>query len=277
MIPASSTEVATSNCWCGEGSSGGGSGIATRDAVRGDVAVISGGSSVLDQPYRNSREGLNGCIGGRVANSYNRMSTATALPPRNNQDNELDDIASALTQLSVQEREQVYDDLHGVGGDNVDFANCEDGGDGRVTSSLKKLEMELLHLSSKQPNCAYQLARSRSTTYVQDRNFQLMFLRADEWDARAAARRMIGFLQQKLQIFGIDMLTKPRITLDDLLEHDDKDGEGHEHNDNGSTDVMEILESGFVQQLPLKDRSGRVIVLFTPQFSPSARTKSVVR
>ena len=70
-----------------------------------------------------------------------------------------------------------------------------------------------------------------------------MFLRADRYDPREAAERMIRFLDLKKELFGTQKLVK-EITLDDFDEDD-----------------METLRSGYMQVPPYKDMAGRTILV----------------
>jgi hypothetical protein len=87
---------------------------------------------------------------------------------------------------------------------------------------------------------AYLLAMSLSNKYVS--NFRLHFLRAEDYDPKSAAERMVRYFDTKCEIFGKDKLVKD-IDLGDLGAED-----------------MAALKSGFVMILDDKDRSGRVIV-----------------
>jgi hypothetical protein len=78
---------------------------------------------------------------------------------------------------------------------------------------------------------------------VKDRVLRLKFLRAESFIAKQAADRMIRFFDIKLFLFGKDKLCKD-ITIKDL-DYDD----------------MATLEAGFLQLLPVRDRSGRCIFM----------------
>jgi hypothetical protein len=103
------------------------------------------------------------------------------------------------------------------------------------------------HLRSIRDKEAYDEGEVLSKSFVQDRNRRIAFLRADLFDAKKAANRMVSHLKTKREIFGRHKLVK-RITLDDL---DDE--------------CIALLRSGSQQILPSRDASGRVVVLSQPK------------
>jgi hypothetical protein len=125
-------------------------------------------------------------------------------------------IASEMTRLSMEDRERALYDVHGIG-ENVNADS-------------------VLH---------HDRLMQMSPEYVQNPNFRIMFLRAEHFDAKLAAERLVRFFELKKRLFGRDRLVKD-ITLEDLDEDD-----------------METLETGGVGQVsPLKDMAGRPIVCF---------------
>ena len=78
-------------------------------------------------------------------------------------------------------------------------------------------------------------------TYVQNPEFRLMFLRADLFDAKSAALRLIRHFEVKRDLFGVEKLTF-EITQDDL----DKE-------------AMESLYVGYQQGLRMPDKSNRIV------------------
>ena len=145
-------------------------------------------------------------------------------------------VAAELSQLSAEEREKVFEDIHGVVGE----VNGEDWS--FMNACLDELEN---HLITKKKGTAYALAESLSKEYVTNKDFCVMFLRADDYDPNDAAERMIQFFELKKTLFGTDKLVKD-ITLDDL--------------DSGS---IECLKSGCAQISPHKDTAGRTVLVFT--------------
>ena len=140
-------------------------------------------------------------------------------------------LASALSQMTMQEREQVYEEIHGV--DQVQEETPE-----FIQKELAAMNDHLAGIAYKP---AYDLAQQLNPTYVEDEKFRLMFLRAEYYDSRKAAARLAMFMEKKLEFFGKDVLARD-IYLSDL-----------------DRDDMQALRSGYFQVLPNKDRSGRVV------------------
>ena len=141
-------------------------------------------------------------------------------------------LASELNQLSMKERERVYEEIHGV--DEVIAETPE-----FVAVKLAALDSALRRIPSKP---AYDQAESMSSEYVSDPKFRLMFLRADAFDAEKAAARLVMFMEEKKKMFGPQTLVR-RIMLSDF-----------------SKDDMVCLKSGALQALPVRDRAGRAIM-----------------
>ena len=152
-------------------------------------------------------------------------------------DDETDAIlAKELHDLSLQERERVFEEIHGVVDDvhNKDPSNMD--------RLLEELDGEIRKIKQKS---AYERAVFLSPRYVRDVGFRRKFLRADGFDVTKAAKRMVNYYEHKAELFGEDKLVK-KITLDDF---DDDD--------------MEELRTGSFQVLPEKDRSGRPVMFIT--------------
>lgn len=149
-------------------------------------------------------------------------------------------LATEMAQLSVEERDQVLNEIHGV-------ADEADENPESVMRTLAQFEEELQYIPRRE---AYELAKSMSVDYVSSRKLLLMFLRAERFDVKKAALRMVRFFESKLELFGPDLLTKD-IKMDDLNEDD-----------------LECLWSPFSQTLPQRDSSGRGIVVLMPRLAP---------
>lgn len=148
--------------------------------------------------------------------------------------NEMDRIiAKEMTDLSLQEREKAENDVHGIG-----TKGEED------PLMLQTGLMQLQHyVDSMKRGTVYEEAELMDSNYVHDRNFQLMFLRADRYNAKEAAERMIRFFDLKKSLFGTEKLVKD-ITMEDLSEDD-----------------RETLRSGYMQLPPYLDMAGRTILV----------------
>ena len=159
----------------------------------------------------------------------------------NNEDHKMESLetlmAKTYNEIPHEERGEQLNELHGVSDEIPETAEM-------VAKCLEELNVELSRITDKP---AYDLALSLSPEYVLDRNFRLMFLRADIFDARASARRMVLFFEDKLELFGKDLLTK-EILLSDLEDHE-----------------IKYFREGRQQPLMQRDRSGRLISFITRQ------------
>jgi hypothetical protein len=158
-------------------------------------------------------------------------------------------IAREMNQLSIEERDTIYSDIHGV-------ADIVKEAPGFINFQLLQLENELSKIKTK---TAYDLAKSLSADYVNDPKFRLMFLRAASFDVSAAAAQMVRFFGEKLVLFGADKLTKD-IKWSDLDEDD-----------------IETVQSGWFQLLPERDRSGRRIGCCFPRLECFRTVQNMVR
>lgn len=145
------------------------------------------------------------------------------------------ELAKELNALSMNDREGIYHDIHGI-------SEMKETSE-LIEKSLNQIEHAL---NAMQLNDAYRLAESMNKEYVQDRKYRLMFLRAEEFDASAAACRMNRFLQNKLDLFGIDKLCQD-IKLKDLSASD-----------------LKCYQTGAIQILSRRDRAGRAVRLGVP-------------
>ena len=176
---------------------------------------------------------------------------------RSSADDGIDVIAKAMSQLSVDQREQAYNDIHGIGAtdeeeqeDPIKILECLRDLREKLREHVWRAQhhnqqhqngMVFLPSSSSEPATALQLAMEQNQNYVMDESFLLMFLRAKEYDVTIAANCIISFLRHKMDLFGWDKLTKD-ITLDDL-----------------DADDCDSLLNGGMQYAPLQDQSGRHI------------------
>ncbi len=160
-------------------------------------------------------------------------------------------IANALNQMSLKERDKVYCDLHGVAEDMVEDSKF-------VARKLEELQREvnwMLPSNSK----AFRLAELRSPSFVNNRKIRLRFLRAEAFDSRKAATRMMRFFDFKLELFGEDSLCRD-LTYFDLSNED-----------------QTALKTGFTQRLPERDRAGRVVIVLFLSHLKSVSARSLVR
>jgi hypothetical protein len=152
-------------------------------------------------------------------------------------------LAKELTCLTIQERDIVLQEIHGVADKVVEDPFL-------VAHSLAQLEATLWRLQQQQQQqrpeeedmAAYWQAHAMNPSYTTNAQFRLQFLRAERFNVPATAQRMARYFRQKLIILGPENLGKAHFTLDDLSD-DDKCA----------------LECGYMQWLSQRDTSGRAI------------------
>ena len=184
-------------------------------------------------------------------------------------------VANGLSQMSLQEREHVTHGVHGVEELLQEDANM-------VCQSLVQLNEELdrymqterVRLREHQQRQAHgtcstaespalYLALEHSASYVRSKKFLLMFLRADLFNASASLKRMKGFFEVKLQLFGLESLGRAITIAQDFDE-------------NESNEDWEALQSGYTQLLPGRDRAGRPIIFYLTNKRMGMSTRSIV-
>jgi len=112
---------------------------------------------------------------------------------------------------------------------------------GFVSDSLDAMENALEYIHGKE---AYEMAMFVIPEYVQDDNFRLAFLRAERFNATAAAQRMVKYWERKVELFGADVAFKSfGSSILDLSKED-----------------LETFINGGIQVLPERDEFGRTII-----------------
>jgi hypothetical protein len=135
--------------------------------------------------------------------------------------------------LAPKEQAKVMKDIYGI------EESSDDEDRGFIESALHRLEEELQVYVGKKKGL--DTAKKEHSAFYEDEAFRLKFLKSDNYNPKLAARRLIRYLDKKLELFGAEKLSKS-ISLDDLNEDD-----------------VECLSSGGVQPLSEKDRGGRKI------------------
>jgi hypothetical protein len=142
-------------------------------------------------------------------------------------------LAKEMNELSVQEREQVFDDIHGVADVLEETAEL-------LLTSIRALDRSIASSRHK----ALTRAMFLRPELESDNQFKLMFLRATEFNVKAALKRICAHFQKKVELFGEDKLVKD-ITISDLSEED-----------------LEYHKAMIT--LPQKDQTGRSVLLYVP-------------
>ena len=172
------------------------------------------------------------------ATAYKHPEELPMLPPSKDPSPEMAYalLAQELNNLSIQERDTILADVHGISQPIEETAEL-------VQKALTHLDRELDKIKTK---LAFSQAKKESPNFVNDVNFRLKFLRAHGFREKDAAACMVSFFEAKLDLFGPNRLTR-EILLDDLDEED-----------------MDLMKRGGFQILPESDQSNRVVVSHWP-------------
>ena len=158
-------------------------------------------------------------------------------------------LCKELNEMSIIEREQVYEEIHGVDEEIRETPEM-------MATALMDMEVQISKIKQKP---AYEMALQMDPNYVNDGNLRIMFLRSDYWNPNKAAQKLVQHFEYKLDLWGRDKLCKS-ITLEDL---DDE--------------TTRTINSGGMQILPQRDKSGRPVIVECPKHLPFAEPDNVVR
>jgi len=171
-------------------------------------------------------------------------------------------LAQEMMQLSVKDRNDIQEEIHGVKCLAVEETPTI------VRCALIQLAFELdeqtpdcqkkAYLQSQQPpkvlpehqrifHELHQLEPLPQSSYVNDVEFRLRFLRCDLFDIKKSAKRILNFLDLALELFGDYALRRP-IRLSDFTKEE-----------------MRHIRIGRFQVMPNRDRSGRRIYMIIPE------------
>lgn len=145
-------------------------------------------------------------------------------------------LASELNDMTIGERETVYEQIHGVERKLVETAKSRSEALQEMDDKFKSDGVGCRYLF-------YRRALQENPSYTKDPALWLMFLRAELFDVSSAAIRLEKFLEAKVEFFGASSIARP-ITIAQDFDADD----------------LKWLESGIQQILPARDRSGRAIM-----------------
>jgi hypothetical protein len=146
-------------------------------------------------------------------------------------------LTKELNGLSFEERERVYDELHGV-------SDIVDETPDFVAAKLQDMRDELEKIPKKNKKALDRALFLRPGLQNDDKS-RLLFLRATRFDPVKAAGLMTRHFEHKLYLFG-EHLLPARITVDNLGERE-----------------TELLHTGAVVLLNSIDRGGRGVYLMT--------------
>lgn len=156
-------------------------------------------------------------------------------------------VAASFGQLSFRERDDALNDINGVPAIVEETQTL-------LKDGIAQLNREIELIENKS---AYNMALQKSSSYVNRYSFQLRFLRADRFDARKAAQRLVTHFERKLELFGEAPLGREIQSSD------------------WSKDEMEALRTGYIRVLPLRDQAGRLVVFFAKSLVPPNMTLDI--
>ena len=173
------------------------------------------------------------------SNSHNNSNNKNG---NNNDDDEVItnnveiDLVKEMNELSVAERNKLYEEVHGV-------AQPPDESPDFVAQAITEFD-DALQKFPKSRKKALDRALFLKPSLAFDTNFKLLFLRGDYFNTSKAVTKMVKHFDLKLKLFGEEKLVKD-ITLDDLPEED----------------VQEyFVNCGISIILPRRDPNGRQIL-----------------
>ncbi|KAL3903898.1 MAG: hypothetical protein SGILL_010271 [Bacillariaceae sp.] len=163
------------------------------DASASQMAGVSGLSETMEEiqeegRFPNTEEEDDGDVG-----SAGASSGADASP-----ENVMELLARDITNLSLTEREQVFQEIHGVREQVQETPEYMQEHHRAMQGALDGIPVA--------KRKAYNLALQLDPSYVGDVELRTRFLRCEMWDAIKAATRFVKHFEQKLDLFGKDLL-----------------------------------------------------------------------
>ena len=136
--------------------------------------------------------------------------------------NDYDDLflfSSKLNELSIQDRSDALNDIHGIIDQEREYGGKTLESPEVLKSRIEDMTNEICLTMKKEEHTTIGIrqALKSSPNYVDQ--LKLRFLRALSHDSQSSARRMIEFFNLKLELFGPNKLGK-EITMDDLTEEE---------------------------------------------------------
>ena len=148
-------------------------------------------------------------------------------------------LANEMNKLSFQERETIYDEIHGIDVRNAEIRNESPE---LLLKSLELLDAELQKLRPKYAAWDRSQKMFGSTTYLNSEEMRLMFLRSDRFNFQKAAHRLCNYTELVLESFG-EFALQRHPCIGDLADFE-----------------LQLLKEGGYQILPGRDRAGRRII-----------------
>lgn len=202
------------------------------------------------------------------SNSVCSKSSWTFRSPDPLHDDTHEYIADALQQMSLQDRDKVYHEVHGVGEVIEETPEFLKRSFVELQNELQLLIVRYVKnphkLSSSNIQCdAFLKAQAQDHGYVHSPFHYKAFLRAERFDAKQAAIRMMRFFDTKAWCFG-PIMSDDRYLSQDITQS------------MLSPEDMAVLRRGFNRVMTGRDRSGRCLYLNLPHFTHFESPESLV-
>ena len=147
-------------------------------------------------------------------------------------------LTTELNGLSIFDRENALDEIHGVHRSTVEQQEST-----KLQACLDQLDTELLKIPDTE-KVMYNYALGRNSPYIQSTDYRMKFARAGKYDPEDAAKRIVSNLQFVYDLFGShDAGIMRPVLYKDLSEN-----------------AQRVLQGGPFRLLPFRDSSGRRIV-----------------
>ena len=147
-------------------------------------------------------------------------------------------LAAEMEKLSLHEREEIDDQIHGFSSLAPQESSPE-----LIEDSLVAMEKELKKLPVSELTQAYRKGIAMNSAYLHDKAFRLKFLRAEKFHSKKAAQRFCKWLNVLHHNFGDAALQRP-LFMSDLGKEE-----------------MKLLRIGSAQFLASRDRCGRRVAI----------------
>ena len=186
------------------------------------------------------RPSVNACSNALLGNEIS--SRRTTDPAENKRNYEQDELKKEMERLSLQDRAAAEQGVNGESLTARAILNGVEDDQDFMQRNFRELDNHIASSTEHPGFAAYQIAKQDNPSYVENEDFKKGFLRADRYNPKQAAGRLLLYLEEKLDLFGREKLTK-----DIFWEDIGKDGQ-------------EYLKLGGLQILPKRDKAKRLVV-----------------
>lgn len=149
-------------------------------------------------------------------------------------------LARDLKRLTFLDRTRIQEEVHGVA-----ESPCPVETPAFLEQALIRLQHELDKIPNGPATLSYLEAASSPVSYVHCPAFRMRFLRCELFDAKQAAARIVRYIHLTYDSFGKEAVVGPHTIHHAML----------------GADVQRALQNGHIQCLPVRDRSGRAVVV----------------